>query len=76
MKMPNNISLGDQITLKKLLDTVQQVMHQINLFIKDFNQILEMPDEDLCGEKVVISSAVKPTDVNAKVNNILQNLQN
>ena len=40
MNMPNNISVDDQNTLKKLLETVQQVMHQINPFIKDFKQIL------------------------------------
>ena len=65
MNIPNNISLDEQNTFKKLLKTVQQVMHQINPFIKDFKQILEMTYEDLSGGKVVISAAAKPTEGHA-----------
>ena len=40
MNIPKNISLDDQNTPKKLLVTVQQVMHQFNLFINDLKHIL------------------------------------
>ena len=35
MNMPNSISLSEQHTLKKLLETVQQIIHWINPFIND-----------------------------------------
>ena len=75
INLPNKISLDDQNTLKKLLQTVQQVMHQINPFINDFKQILEIPDEDLSGGKVVISAAAKPTEGHPQVYNVQQNQQ-
>ena len=75
MSMPSNISVADQNTLKKLLETVQQVMHQNNPFIQDFKQILEMQDEDLYGGKIVISAAAKPKDGHPRVYNVQQNLQ-
>ena len=75
MNMPSNISVADQNTLKKLLETVQQVMHQRNPYIQDFKQILETPDEDLYGGKVVISAAAKPTEGHSRVYNVQQNLQ-
>ena len=62
MNMPNNISPDDQNTLKNLLMTVQGVIHQCNSFIKDFIQILELTDEELCGGKVLISTAAKPRE--------------
>ena len=36
MDMAHNISFADQNTSKKLLQTVQQIMHQIIPFTKDF----------------------------------------
>ena len=75
MNIPSNISVADQNTLKKLLETVQQVMHQRNPFIQDFKQILETPDEDLYGGKVVISAAANPKEGHSRVYNIQQNLQ-
>ena len=75
MHMPNNISLDEQNTLKKLLVTVQQVMHEIDPFNNYFKQILQIPDEDLSGGKVVIRAASKPTEGQEQVYNIQQNLQ-
>ena len=60
MTLPANTSQTDKATLKKLLETVQQVMHQNNPFIMDFKQILEISEEELHGGKVVISAAARP----------------
>ena len=75
MNMPINISIADQETLKKLLETIQQVMHEKNPFIKDFKQILETPEEELYGGKVVISAAAKPREGHPRVYNVQENLQ-
>ena len=75
MNMPRNTSKQEQETLEKLLQTVQQVMHDNNPFIKDFKQILEITDQQLSGGKVVISAAAKPKHAHEWTFNLQHNLQ-
>ena len=75
MIIPKSISKKEQETLEKLLLTFQQVMHDNNLFIKDFKQILEITDAQLSGGKVVISSTAKPKQAHKWTLNVQQNLQ-
>ena len=75
MTVPANISSAEKDTLKKLLQTIQQVMHEKNPFINDFKQILEISEEDLRGGTVVISAAAKPKEGHERVYNVPENLK-
>ena len=74
MVLPTSVSNSDRINLKRILDVIQNVMHQNNPFISDFKQILELSDEDLADGKIVVS-AKKPTNEHARRYNLQTNLQ-
>ena len=75
MNIPANTSQPVKNILEKLLQNVQQVMHDNNPFIRDFKQILEIPEEELHGGKVVISAGARPQQGHARVYNAQVNLQ-
>ena len=75
MTLPAGMSQIQKNQLKKMLVTVQQVMHEKNPYIKDFKQILEISEEELHGGKVVISAAARPQQGHARVYNVQANLQ-
>ena len=50
------MSPADKIIMENHLDTVQVVIHDINPFVRDFKQIVEMPEEELQMGKIVISA--------------------
>ena len=74
MTIPADTPQNTKNILKKLLQNVQQVMHDNNPFIKDFKQILEIPEEELHGGKVVISAGARPQQGHARVYNAQVNL--
>ena len=60
MNIPTNISKQDEIILLSLLDTIQNVIHDNNPFVKDFIQVFNLPTQ-LEGT-IVISAKAKPKD--------------
>ena len=60
MILPSTLTSGQKETMRELLQTVQNDLHENNPFIKDFLQIVEIPESDLENGKIVIS-AKKPT---------------
>merc|ERR1712082_127822 len=75
MTLPANMSHRDKENMKLLLETVQQVIHQHNPFVREFKQILETPEEELEGGQVVISAGARPREGHARVYNSQSNLQ-
>ena len=59
----------------KPLNTVQQVIHEKNPFVREFKQILNLPEEELQGGIVVIRAAARPQQGHARVYNAQINLQ-
>ena len=59
MNMPTNTSREDQRILLTLLQTIQNVIHDINPFVKDFIQIIDLPQLE---GTIVISAKAKPKD--------------
>ena len=45
--------------MKKLLYTVQEVIHKHNPFVKEIKQILELLEDKLCKGTIVISAEAK-----------------
>ena len=60
MTIPANMSGPQKKILEKILIKVQNVLHEINPFVKDFKQVIEIPAEYLEHGKIVISATAKP----------------
>ena len=56
LRIPSSTSNAQKSILKKLLQTVQDVIHENNPNVKDFKQIIEMPEEEIGQGKIVISA--------------------
>ena len=53
MQIPANTSAAQKDVLRQLLQVVQDTLHQVNPYIKDFVQIIEMPEEALGQGKIM-----------------------
>ena len=74
MTIPNSVSNPQKAVMKSLLESVQQVLHQVNPFVKDFKQILDIPEEELENGKIVIS-ATTPVNEHERRYNVPSSLQ-
>ena len=74
MNVPSTMSVSQKAILRYLLQEVQAVLHQVNPYVQDFKQILELPEEDIADGKIVITAA-KPNNEHARRYNAPTNLQ-
>ena len=74
MVLDSSLSVNQKELLKEALITVQNDLHQSNPFIKDFLQIMELPEEDVANGKLVIS-AKAPNNEHRRRYNAPTNLQ-
>ena len=56
MVVPTSLSNSQKAILKDLLQNVQDVLHQVNPFVRDFKQIIDLPEQDVAEGKIVISA--------------------
>ena len=56
MYIPRTTSHAQKAILLELLQVVQDTVHDVNPYVKDFIQIIEMPAEDIGEGNIVISS--------------------
>ena len=75
MTLHRDISTQEVNIMENLLQTVQDVIHVRNPFVRDFKQIIEIPEEELEGGKIVISADDRPQEGHARVYNAQANLQ-
>ena len=61
--------------LSGILETVQNELHDHNLFIQDFLQIKDIPEEDIGQGKIVISAKKRPAAEHERRYNEQHNLQ-
>ena len=61
MNVPASLSRNQRNVLKQVLEIVQRCLHDVNPFIHDFKQIMEIPGSDLANGKIVISAKGKDT---------------
>ena len=61
MTVPASMSKSQRRILEGVLKTVQGVRHNVNPFVKDFKQIMEIPAEELENEKIIISAKARPS---------------
>ena len=72
MTLPRGISMQQKTNLKSILNTVQETIHQVNPFVADFKQIMDL--EDLADGKIVIT-AKAPNNEHARRYNLQVNLR-
>ena len=75
MSIPENLSSIQKQILKNVLQTVQNVLHKHNPFIKDFKQVIDIPEEELGEGKLIISAKNHPTGEHERRYNKQINLQ-
>ena len=59
--IPPNTSKADKTGLKNLLPKIEEVIHTVNPFVKDFKMILEIPEDELANGKIVIRETFSRT---------------
>ena len=72
MTLPSGISNPHKATLKGILDSLQKTIHEVNPFVSDFKQIMEL--EDLAEGKIVIT-AKAPNNEHCRRYNLPVNLK-
>ena len=75
MTIPTNMSNPQKKVLKTVLEKVQEDLHKHNPFVRDFKQIINIPEKDLDHGKIVISAKARPTGEHKRRYNTHLNLQ-
>ena len=73
MYIPRTTSPAQKAILRELLQVVQDTVHEVNPYVKDFIQIIEMPAEDI-GEGKIVIAAKGPRNEHARRYNAPINL--
>ena len=58
--IPRNMSLVEKQALQDVVRRVQECLVEVNPFIRDFRQIMELGDEELAQGKIIISPNQRP----------------
>ena len=74
MVLPGNIGIQERTVLQELLQRIQDCLHEVNPFVHDFKQILEISDEEIA-DGVLVISAKAPTGEHARRYNAQTNLK-
>ena len=61
MTIPAGTSTRQKKILQKVLVKVQNDLHQFNPFVRDFKQIVDIPETELGEAKIVISAKARPS---------------
>ena len=60
MQMPASLSVEERQMVHAIVEDLQEDLKQINPFVKDFRQIVELGTEELQGGRLVISAKACP----------------
>ena len=60
MNLPKTLSVRQVETITKVMKKLQDLMAEINPYVKDFQHICEIPDEEITEGKLVISCKARP----------------
>ena len=74
MVVPSSLSRSQKVLLKDLLKDIQTILHEVNPFVRDFKQIIDMPENEIAEGRIVIT-AKTPVNEHARRYNAPTNLQ-
>ncbi len=61
LSVHQNITVQERGELGEILFEIQELLKRDNPYIKDYRQIIEIPDEELATGRLVISASARPT---------------
>ena len=70
LSVPQNITVQERGELGEILFEIQELLKRDNPYIKDYRQIIEIPDEELATDRLVISASARPTGEHERRYNI------
>ena len=74
LAIPQNTSEREKVIIREVLETIQNVLHEVNPFIQDFKQIIDMNEDEIGNGKIIIS-AKTPAGEHARRYNPQTNLK-
>ena len=74
MFLPSTITEVEKEAVQRIMETVQAELGEINPWIKDFRQIVEIQEEELGGGKLVISAKDRPAGAHPRTYNLAVSL--
>ncbi len=60
LTVPANISAQEKSSLRTLLQMLQDALKDCNPYVRDFRQIITIPDEEMANGQLVISAKARP----------------
>ena len=75
MVIPANMSHAQKRVIENILTKIQKLLHNLNPFVQDFKQVIEIPIEEFGHGKIVISAKARPTGEHKRRYNTQINLQ-
>ena len=66
MTVPESMSKSQKIVMKNILKTVEDTLLQCNPFVKDFKQVMEIPEEEIGNGMIIISAKARPNGEHAR----------
>ena len=74
MFLPVTTTEVEKEAIKRIMETLQADLREINPWIKDFRQIVEIQEEELGGGKLVISAKERPAGAHPRTYNLSASL--
>ena len=74
MNLPASLSSKQTESITKTMKKLQDLMMEVNPFVKDFLHICEIPDEEIKEVKVIISCKARPAGEHDRRYNVQQSL--
>ena len=75
MNLPKSVTQQQIQSIAKTMKSLQNLMHEVNPFVKDFLHICEIPDEDIKDGRLVISCKARPDGKHDRRYNKQENLK-
>ena len=72
MNLPTSLNSKQKAILVSVMQNLQQLMAEVNPYVKDFKHICEIPDGDIKNGKLVISCKERPTGSHERIYNLQQ----
>ena len=69
MNLPTSLSSKQVETITKVMSKLQNLMAEVNPYVKDFKHICEIPDDEIKGGKIVISCKDRPNGAHERTYN-------
>ena len=60
LTIPAGVAAEHKEVMRGILEEQQAIMHSVNPYVKDYRQIMEIPDDRLTGATLVLNAKTRP----------------